>query len=98
MVCDCELGFRQKSGSGSPTVCDQIRSDSLAHTVLLRSETLSAVSAAPLRCRRLFLQGKMVSRANLDLHPVAVGRETSVGTSDREFHIREFIISQRKGP
>lgn len=30
----CEVGFRQKSGSGSPTMGDQIRSDSLAHIQL----------------------------------------------------------------
>lgn len=38
-------GIRQKSGSGSPPMGDQIRSDSLARIVLVRWPTL----AAPLR-------------------------------------------------
>lgn len=55
---NCEVGFRQKSGSGSPTMGDQIKRDSLAHIVLFRRGILNVVSPAQLHRARLFSAGK----------------------------------------
>ena len=79
-------GTRQKSGSGSPPMSDQIRSDSLADIVLFRWKILAAPSAAVAISAGRLLWGRTSSRTGRKR--ATRGKGSTRGNTGQEESIR----------